>query len=153
VSPTHPPQPWHGDAIATALRSDAPAWRVTAIFAMRWVEGFEQEVLEALDADDPAIRYQAVCAAASWELDGAWPHIERVLSDPAADKALLIAAIEAASSIRPADAPTLLADLTHSDDEDIREAVSEAMLMAEVPSYGELDELEDDEEDDGRLFR
>lgn len=147
------PRDWHREAVTEALRSDAPPWRVTAVFAMRWLEGFGEQILAALDNDDPAIRYQALCAAGAWELRGAWRHVERILADPSADKDLLLAAIEAAAVIRPGEASALLADLTHADDEDIREAASEALMMSEGGPSAGLDDLErEDDDDDGRLF-
>jgi len=54
---------------------------------------------------------------------------------------LLLAAIGAAGSIRPAEAREILADLADSDDEEIAEAAEEAMAMVEVA----LDEEDDDE--------
>jgi hypothetical protein len=60
---------------------------------------------------------------------------------------LLLAAIEAVASIRPAEAREVLGDLLDSDDEEIAEAASEAIDMADVES-----DLEDDEEEDNELF-
>ncbi|MFW5921002.1 MAG: hypothetical protein ACOCUS_04125, partial [Polyangiales bacterium] len=39
------PRDWHREAVTEALRSDAPPWRVTAVFAMRWLEGFGEQIL------------------------------------------------------------------------------------------------------------
>jgi hypothetical protein len=52
---------------------------------------------------------------------------------------LLLAAIGAVASIHPAEARSVLAELADSDDEEIAEAVDEAIGMAETVS---------DEEDD-----
>ena len=110
---------------------------------MRWVRGFDDQILEALNSKDPEINYQAVIAAGNWGLDRAWPHIVELVNDADSSKPLLLAAIGALSSIRPAEAPDILEDLAESDDEEIVEAVSEAMAAAEDPT-GE----EDDEEDE-----
>jgi hypothetical protein len=59
---------------------------------------------------------------------------------------LLLAAIDAAASIRPREARETLSDLATSDDEEIAEAADEAIAMAEAAS--DLDE-EEDEEDAG----
>ena len=71
-------------------------------------------------------------------------------------KDLLLAAIEAVSTIRPSEAGVLLVDLADSDDEEIAEAADEAMSMAEGYSEDEFDDEfgEDDDDDEfegGRL--
>jgi hypothetical protein len=136
------PQTWHPEAIRHAYSSGNKEWVLTAVFSMRWVRGFDDQILEALNSKDPEINYQAVIAAGNWELDRAWPHLVELVNDADSSKPLLLAAIGALSSIRPAEAPDILEDLAESDDEDIVAAVSEAMAAAEDP-IGE----EDDEED------
>jgi HEAT repeat protein len=139
------PEPWHQDAIGQAYSSGDTKWMLTAVFAMRWVRGFDNQILAALEIPDPDIHYEAVNAAGNWELDAAWPHIVELLNDPDTPKPLLLAAIGAAGCIRPAEAGIILVDLADSDDEDIAEAADEAMMMAEGASASEE---EDDEEDD-----
>jgi hypothetical protein len=136
------PQTWHQDAIRHAYSSGDKDWVLTAVFSMRWVRGFDDQILQALKSEDPEINYQAVIAAGNWELDGAWPHIVELVHDAHCSKPLLLAAIGALSCIRPAEARNILEDLAKSDDEEIAEAVSEAMAAIEGPT-GE----EDDEED------
>jgi hypothetical protein len=141
------PQPWHQDAVAQAYASGDNKWMLTAVFAMRWVRGFDPQILEALKSADPDIHYEAVNAAGNWELDAAWSHIVELLNDPDTPKPLLLAAIGAAGSIRPAEAGIILVDLADSDDEDIAEAADEAMMMAEGASaFEEEDDEEEDEE-------
>lgn len=136
------PQDWHQDAIKAAYSSGDQEWMLTAVFSMRWVRGFDDQILEALKDADPEIHYQAVSAAGSWELDAAWPHIIALLNDPGTPKPLLIAAIGAASSIRPQEAAEILVDFAASDDEEISEAADEAIAMSEPMS-----DEEDDEDD------
>lgn len=136
------PQDWHQDAIKAAYSSGDQEWMLTAVFSMRWVRGFDDQILEALKDADPEIHYQAVSAAGNWELDAAWPHIIALLNDPGTPKPLLIAAIGAASSIRPQEAAEILVDLAASDDEEISEAADEAIAMSEPMS-----DEEDDEDD------
>lgn len=137
---------WHATAIAAAYSSGDRDWRLTAVFAMRWVRGFDDRILEALNSPDRDIHVEAVQAAGNWALDAAWSHVVGIVNDPGAPKRLLLAAIEAVGNIRPAEAGAVLADLVESGDEDIAEAVDEAMAMAEVDSEDEDDE--DDEEDE-----
>ena len=137
------PRPWHTDAIRYAYLSGDKEWTLTAVFSMRWVRGFEDQILAALKSDDPEIHYEAVRAAGNWELDEAWPHIVELVNHAHTPKPLLIAAIGAVGSIRPAEARKILADLAGSDDEEIAEAAEEATAMAEA-----VPDEEDDEEDE-----
>ncbi|MEK7836525.1 MAG: hypothetical protein AAB328_00955 [candidate division NC10 bacterium] len=134
------PQDWHPDAVRAAYASDDEAWRLTAVFCMRFVRGFDEQILEALDSKTPDIHYEAVCAAGNWEVDAAWPHITALVTSGGTDKPLLLAAIEAVARVRPQEAAEILNAFTDSDDEDIVEAVFEATAMAEGPS-DEDDEL------------
>jgi hypothetical protein len=138
------PQPWHLDAIWHAYSSGDKEWVLTAVFSMRWVRGFDNQILQALKSEDPEIHYEAVIASGNWELEGAWPHIVELVNDAHSSKPLLLAAIGALSSIHPAEARDILLDLAESDDEEIADAVTEAMAAAEDPT----DEEDDDEDDD-----
>lgn len=137
------PETWHQDAIKNAYSSGDKEWMLTAVFCMRWVRGFDEQTLLALKSDDPEIHLEAVHAAGNWELDAAWPHIVELVKDAHTPKPLLLAAISAVGSIRPAEAGEILVDLADSDDEEIVEAADEAMAEAEIASYEE-----DDEEDE-----
>jgi hypothetical protein len=137
------PQTWHQDAIRHAYSSGDKEWMLTAVFSMRWVRGFNDQILLALKSGDPEMQYQAVNAAGNWELDAAWSHIVELLNDARSPKPLLLAAIGAVVSIRPAEAREILVDLADSDDEEIAEAIDEAMAAAGVST-----DEEDDEEDE-----
>lgn len=138
------PQAWHQDAVRDAFSAADEAWRLTAVFCMRFVRGFDEEILEALEDTNPDIHYEAVLAAGNWEVDAAWPHVAALVTSRETEKPLLLAAIEAIASIRPDEAGEILHDLADSDDEDIVAAVDEAMAVAAGPS----DEDEDDDLDD-----
>jgi hypothetical protein len=139
------PQDWHREAVRAAYLSEDDAWKLTAVFCMRFIRGFNDQILEALDCGIPDIHYEAVCAAGVWEVDAAWPHIAALVTSREVDKFLLLAAIEAAASIRPQEAGMILVDLTDSDDEDIVDATYEAMAMAEaISEIGPYDEDEDE---------
>jgi hypothetical protein len=142
------PQTWHQDAIRHAYSSGDKEWMLTAVFSMRWVRGFDDQILLALKSDDPEIQYQAINAAGSWELDAAWSHIVELLNDARSPKPLLLAAIGTVGSIRPSEARDILVDLADSDDEEIAEAIDEAMATGQV-----LTDEEDDEEDGGSIER
>lgn len=144
------PEAWHQDAIGAAYSRGDTEWMLTAVFSMRWVRGFDDRILAALESADPEIHYEAILAAGNWELDAAWPHIVELLNDPDTPRPLLLAAIDAAGSIRPAEARIILVDLADSDDEEIAEAAGEAMLMADAGSDDEDDD-EDRPIDDGPI--
>jgi len=140
------PESWHPDAIAAAYSSGDRDWMLTAVFSMRWVRGFGDQILEALKSADTEILCEAVQAAGNWELAAAWPDVVALVHDAGTPKPLLLAAIGAVGFIRPAEAGETLVDLADSDDEDIAEAAIEAISMAEAtPDEDE----EDDEEMDG----
>jgi hypothetical protein len=137
------PQTWHEDAIKNAYSSGDKEWMLTAVFSMRWVRGFDEQILLALKSDDPEIHLEAVHAAGNWELDAAWPHIVELIKDAHTPKPVLLAAIGAVGSIRPAEAREILADLADSDDEEIAEAADDSIAEAEIASGEEDDEEED----------
>ena len=137
------PETWHQDAIRNAYSSGDKEWMLTAVFSMRWVRGFDDQILLALKSVDPEIHYEAVNAASNWELDAAWSHIVELVNDAHTPKPLLLAAISAVASIRPAEAGNILVDLADSDDEEIAEAANEAMVEAEAASGEEDDEEEE----------
>ena len=123
-------QDWHKDAIGAAYSRGDESWKLTAVFCMRFVRGFNDQIIEALESENEDIHYEAVCAAGNWEVRAAWSHISGLISGEGTDKPLLLAAIEAAAGVNPREAKEVLVDLADSDDEDIVEAVTEAMIMA-----------------------
>ncbi|MFZ0611025.1 MAG: HEAT repeat domain-containing protein [Desulfobacterales bacterium] len=139
------PQDWHETAIREAYSSADPDWKLTAVFCMRFVRGFDDAILESLTSKNEDIRYEAVCAAGNFEVDAAWPHITKIITSKKADKRLLLAAIEATAGIRPDETLTVLYDLLNSEDEDIVDAVHEAMAMAGDDWAEGSDDDEDDE--------
>ena len=75
------PETWHQDAIKNAYSSGDKEWMLTAVFSMRWVRGFDDQILLALKSDDPEIHLEAVHAAGNWELDAAWSHVVKLIND------------------------------------------------------------------------
>jgi tetratricopeptide (TPR) repeat protein len=145
------PQDWHMDAIRAAYTSEDPTWRVSAVFAMRWVRGFDAEILQALMSEDDDIKYEAVHAAGNWSIDAAWPHIAQLITSGTATKALRLAAIEAAPSIRSDEASVVLADVLDSGDDDIVAAAHEAMAIAMAMNTVWPYDAEDEDDGKGRF--
>lgn len=133
-------QKWHANAVRAAYKSHDDDWQLTALFSMSFVRGFEREILDGLSRKDPDILCHAVRAAGNWGLDEAWSRIAPLVTGRHVDKALRIAAIEAVAGIRPGEAMDLLRGLAFSDD-DIDDAVTEALAMAEgLADAGDLDD-------------
>ncbi|MEO8259780.1 MAG: hypothetical protein ABI868_20710 [Acidobacteriota bacterium] len=140
------PQDWHAEAIREAYASRDESWRLTAVFCMSYVPGFDEQIVESLDSANRDARYEAVLAAGTWEVDAAWRHVESIITSERKDKAMLLAAIDAVASIRPHEAAEILLDLSQSGDDDIVEAVDEALAMA--AGLSDVDYDEDEDEDD-----
>lgn len=137
------PEKWHKNAVRAAYRSGKEDWKLTAVFCMQFIRGFDKEILESLKSPNPDIHYEAVCAAGNWEVIAAWPHIVSLIKSEGTEKDLLLAAIESAAFIRPEMASEIIGPFLESDDEDIVDAAYEALTMT-----GALEEEEDEEDDD-----
>ena len=135
------PEPWHPDAVRAAYHSGEEAWELTAVFCMRFLPGFEERIVEALESENQQIHFNAVQAAGAWGVDAAWWHVHELVTAPGTEKSLLIAAIYALASIRSEDAWEILDELSDSEDEEIADAVFDALGWVQES----LDEYEDDE--------
>ncbi|MEN6438196.1 MAG: hypothetical protein ABFD97_06400 [Syntrophobacter sp.] len=131
VASVRAPLDWHEDAILKAYSSGDDFWMVAAVFCMRFVRGFHDQILESLANKNEDIQYHAVCAAGDKELDGAWAHVSKLVTSERTNKDLRLAAIESIAAIRPSEAIEILDPLTASKDEDIAEAAQEALAMAD----------------------
>jgi hypothetical protein len=147
------PESWHPDAIRAAYRTGDRDWRLTAVFCMRYVKGFDDEIVQALSTPDSEILYEAVCAARDQAVGEAWPFIQDLVSAasrgapllPAApdlELPVLRAAMHAVAEIRPMEAHDTLADLVDSQNDVIASAAMEVLDMVEHLW------MEGDEEDD-----
>ena len=141
------PENWHREAIGAAYSSGDKELVLTAVFSMRWVRGFDDQILEALKSADPLIHYEAVKSAGTWGPDKAWSHVVDLVNDSSTPKHLLIAAIVAVGCIRPSEAREILTEFAGSDDEDIAEAADETILIAEGTLEYEEEDDEDEEDD------
>lgn len=139
------PEDWHIGAVRAAYHSGDPDWRLTAVFCMGFVGDFDAEIVEALRTDDPDLHFEAVRAAGRALVEPAWPWISALLRSPDVDKPLLLAAIDAVAALRPHEAPEVLGELILVEDEEIAEAVQDALIVAGAWSHDE--ELRDPEVD------
>ncbi len=138
------PLEWHSSAVQAAYASGNAKWQRTAVFCMQFIQGFDQQILEALENKDPDIRYEALLAAGNWGLTEAWPSIIQLLFDPGVEKTMQLAAIDAAVNIDLPEVVNSLGMLLDSDDDDIVDAVHEALAMLEGDEFeDEYDEYDE----------
>lgn len=138
------PQDWHPAAVRAAFAGDDEDWRLTAVFCMRFIRGFDRQILEALESENPDIKYEAVLAAGNWGIKEAWPHIVDLLDPKNEDEPLLLAAIEAAAGFGLSEAGEPLEKLLDSDNDDIIDAVHEALAMLGAGLFEDEFEENDD---------
>ncbi|MBP7866568.1 MAG: HEAT repeat domain-containing protein [Acidobacteria bacterium] len=147
-------QDWHTDAVRECWGKDDEEWKLTAVFCMGYVQGFDTQILEALHSDNPWILHHAVRAAGEQAVEEAWPRIRAILADPKTDKMLLLTALEAVSNFEHPEFAIELDPFLDSPDEDIREAALEAVQtlqsdwgLGEDDDALDEDDLDEDEEE------
>jgi hypothetical protein len=124
-------QDWHEPAVRAAFASGDEDWKQTAVFCMRFVPDFDDEIMASLRSENEGILRQAILAAGGCELASAWPRIRELIASGTLEKPTLLAAIEAAGSIHAPDVHEVLEEFLHSDDEDIAEVAEEALTCAD----------------------
>ena len=122
-------QDWHSKAIINAFGSDKADWQRTAVFAMRFVPGFDDQILEALGSEDEDTEFQAVCAADVWQIDTAWNHVVNLACGAETEKFLRMAALDAMASIRLTEAVRILMEMDDFEDDDLVNVVNEILGM------------------------
>ncbi len=138
------PEPWHAEVVGAHLEDADPEWRLTAMFCAGYVNGFEREVLAALDAGDPRLRREAMRAAGMKELRLAGPTLLACASDRSEDCELRLVAIEALTYVDVPGRATVLRSLVDDPDEDVAEAAYTALHEASALSGLQEDDLLDD---------
>jgi hypothetical protein len=131
------PQDWHRGAITAVHASGDEAWYLTAVFCMSYVNGFDEQIIAAMDHADIEVQVEAIRAAGTWALDAAWDKITPLFEAEEVDKEVLMVAIDAAAQIRRGEAAKLLVHLTDIDDEDVVEAVHDALTLTEEGDWDE----------------
>ncbi len=138
------PQPWHEASVRAAFYDRDPAWRLTSVYCMRYVEGFDDEILQAMESEDPDILFEAIYASTMFCIGEAWPRIEAMIRTaesgqlilpefPDAQRGLVLAAIEAAAERLPLkDLPDLIGGLTESDDPEVAETALDFVCAAQA---------------------
>ena len=135
------PMDWHKEAVEEAYSNDDIEWRLTAVFCMGYIKGFEDKILESLKSENPDIHYEAVQSTGNWGIKEAWPYIKELLLRQDIDKWLLIAAIQAAATVNPEESVEILMEFEDNEDEDIADAAEDALVNAGMA----VDEFDDDD--------
>jgi uncharacterized protein (UPF0147 family) len=142
------PQSWQQAATRAAYQSADRDWKLTGVFAMGHVAGFEPQILEALSSPDPELRLEAVIAAGKREMKGATPHILKLLQASDTPRNMRLAAIEAAAGMPWPEVADVLTELQDSQDEEVAGAALEAATMSQgLHELGDVGEPEDDEDE------
>lgn len=135
------PQPWQEAAIRKLVDSNDPEWRLTGVFAMGYIPGFEQEIAGVLANAEGSLLYEAVRAAGRAEVAETAPRLRSIASDESADSGLRAAAIDSLPFV-DTDCRELLEELADSDDEEVAEAAEAALDEMSM-----LDHEHDDEDE------
>jgi len=136
------PAPWVAGATRAAFRSGESAWRTTAVFCMGHLDGFDAEILEALDDADIAVRREAIRAAGRAGVLQAGPEIMSLAASPSIDRSLRLAAIESLAFIDSPAAGDLLDMLSGLSDREIAEQAAWSNEQRDLLSLG--DDFDDD---------
>lgn len=142
------PEPWLRDEIRKHYASDDADWKLTSVFAMGFVPGFDGEIAETVKSADESLLFEALNAAGSMGVSAAAARV-RELAQSSRDMEIRIAAIEALPNVDPEGAADILQKLIGSDDEEVAqtaEAVLDEFLMDE--GLNDLDDDDDDFDDD-----
>jgi len=129
---------WHAGAVRGAWLSDSDAWRTTAVFCMGFVPDFEDTILEALESDDPALRFEAVRAAGLREIERAGKRIVAILRNEDEDNDVKLVGIEALPRIDPSLALRVLPPFARSTDPELAELAE--LALREAAMWQSLDD-------------
>ena len=135
------PQPWQSVEIRKHFAGSDPLWKLTAVFGMGYVAGFDKEIAETVESADEQLLYEAIRAASSMEVTEAAGRIQHLATSKGTEHDLRLVSIEALPNVDPG-SEELLEALARSRDQEIAETAQAALdeLM--------LHQLPDDEDDD-----
>ncbi|MDX2136993.1 MAG: HEAT repeat domain-containing protein [Chloroflexota bacterium] len=125
------------DAIREAYESGDRSMKVSAVFAMgkTYDERWEPAVMRELNSADAEMRYEAVRAAGELSLEDAVPKLTRLIYE--SDREIRDVSIWALGEIGGREALRVLdrlaSDPVFAEDEDLQEAVEDAMVSASMP--------------------
>jgi hypothetical protein len=140
------PQPWQADAIRKHYAGDDPQWKLTAVFGMGYLTGFDAEIAATVASASDAVLYEAVRAAGAMDVTAAAARIRELATSTSAETDLRVASIQALPNVDP-DCFELLQQLSTSDDEEIAETAQATLAeLSAAEALADYDE-ETGEED------
>jgi len=119
------PKEWQAREIRKHLVSDDRDWRMTAVFAMGHVPGFDREIAGFVESAEGDLLFEAVRAAAHMEVTEVAKRV-RELAQSAEDRDIRLAAIDALPHVDPK-CRDLLEKLARSKDGEVAETASAAL--------------------------
>lgn len=131
-------QEFVAEAIGDAYNHADRRMQISAVFAMgrSYDEQWTEAVLRELDSNDPEMRYEAARSAGELELEEAIPRLKRLVFDD--DREVKEVAIWSLGEIGGKEAlrtlERLAADAVNSDDEEMIEAIEDALSAASLGS-------------------
>jgi hypothetical protein len=145
------PEPWLREEIRKHYASDDADWKLTSVFAMGFITGFDEEIAETVKTADESLLFEALNAAGSMGVTSAARRV-RELAQSSRDMEIRVAAIEALPNVDPDGAAGILQQLIGSDEEEVArtaEAVLDELLMDEgLDDLDDDDDFDDDDDDD-----
>lgn len=120
------PRGWQEGDIRRHFAGEDPDWKLTAVFAMGYIAGFEKEIAATLKTAEGLMLVEAVRSAGAQEVPAAGKRIADLAMDDDADTTLRLVAIAALSSVHK-NSEEILQELAESDDEEIAEAAEAAL--------------------------
>ncbi len=140
------PQSWQEKAAAAAFRSNEEPWRITAVFCMGYLSGFDDEIVEAFESGSEMVRFEAIRAAGQRVVKRLAGPLQALAGDPEADHEERLAAIEALPAMEDPRTFELLDELVAGPEKEIAEAAEEA--LGEVSMLAMAEEALDDDWDE-----
>lgn len=119
-------QPWMDDEAKKLAASGERDWKLTSLFVMGHLSGFDDVILEELNGSDPELVAEAVHAAGRRAIEGAAEKIADFAASDEADHDVRVSAILALPYLDE-DCGDLLEELARDDDDEISEAAGAAL--------------------------
>ena len=140
------PQGWHPEAVRAAYLGDDRDFKLTAIFCMGFIPGFDNEIMEAMAGDDPALCHEAARAAENWQVDTDWLDIDSPLTSGEDDYSLFEKAIRATTGFRSPETDGLRDFIEDPGDGMLLDKLQDVLEMDDLPWDDEFIEIDEDDD-------
>jgi len=140
------PQGWHKKAVRAAYASDDEDYKLTSIFCMGFIPGFDNEIMEAMECDNPVLRNEAVRAAGNWQVDMDWLDIDSPLISGEDDNSLFNSGLKAATGDLSTESEQLYNLRQYSNKDEIIDALHDVLTRGDLPWDDELIDIDDDDD-------